>query len=134
MSAAALIALAAAFAATPAPPATVSQLRWKNRVLLVTAPDAADAAAADQRRIFAAMSESSDDRDLVLVEVLGTAVRGASDGAAGLRRAYHLPVDRFTVILIGKDGGEKLRAQAPLSFATLSRTIDAMPMRRNGER
>ncbi len=103
-------------------------------MLLVTAPDAADAAAADQRRIFAAMSESSDDRDLVLVEVLGTAVRGASDGAAGLRRAYHLPVDRFTVILIGKDGGEKLRAQAPLSFATLSRTIDAMPMRRNGER
>lgn len=129
-----LIALAAAITAAPASPPTVGQLRWKSRVLLVTAPRDTDRAATDQRRIYAEMAGSSDDRDLVLVEVLGNSVRGASDGAAGLRRAYHLPVDRFTVILIGKDGGEKLRAHAPLSLATLSRTIDAMPMRRNGER
>lgn len=35
----------------------------------------------------------------------------------------------FTIILIGKDGGEKLRSSKPLSLAKLFGTIDAMPMR-----
>ena len=70
----------------------------------------------------------------MLVEVLGNTVRGASDSAAALRRSYKLPADRFTVILIGKDGGEKRRSDTPMSAATLTATIDAMPMRRAGER
>lgn len=35
------------------------------------------------------------------------------------------------VILIGKDGGAKLRSEKPLSMAKLQETIDAMPMRQD---
>ena len=37
-------------------------------------------------------------------------------------------------MLIGKDGGEKLRRSNPLPSRSLEETIDAMTMRRNGER
>ena len=134
MSAPVLIALAATLVAASPKLPTVAQLRWDRRVLLVTAPLADDPAAVTQRRIFAEIASSGDDRDLVLVEVIGNAVHGAGDTADGVRRSYKLPSDRFTVILIGKDGGEKRRSTTPMSVVTLTGTIDAMPMRRNGER
>ncbi|WP_345955935.1 DUF4174 domain-containing protein [Mucilaginibacter sp. PAMB04168] len=37
--------------------------------------------------------------------------------------------DTFTVILIGKDGGEKYRATQPITLSKLFGFIDAMPMR-----
>ena len=37
----------------------------------------------------------------------------------------------FTVILVGKDGGDKLRSTKPLSLKTIFYTIDAMPMRQS---
>jgi hypothetical protein len=45
------------------------------------------------------------------------------------RRRFHIRPNDFTVILIGKDGGEKLRSHQPISLDTLRSTIDAMPMR-----
>jgi hypothetical protein len=45
------------------------------------------------------------------------------------RRRFHIRPNDFTVILIGKDGGEKLRSRQPISLDTLRSTIDAMPMR-----
>ena len=134
MSALTLIALAAALSAVPTKASTVAEMRWERRVLLVTASTADDPKAVVQRRIVGKIAGSGDDRDLVLVEVLGDRVRGANDKAASLRKGYKLPADRFTVILIGKDGGEKRRSTNPMSAATLTATIDAMPMRRSGER
>ncbi len=46
-----------------------------------------------------------------------------------LRRRFHIAPDDFTVILIGKDGGEKLRSSTPIPWNKLAVTIDAMPMR-----
>ena len=40
----------------------------------------------------------------------------------------------FSVVLIGKDGGEKLRRTTPLSPDELFAIVDAMPMRRAGMR
>ena len=40
------------------------------------------------------------------------------------------PGSAFTFILVGKDGGEKMRTDTVVSLAQLFRTIDAMPMRR----
>lgn len=130
----ALTALTVAATAIAASLPTVTQLRWERRVLLVSAPAAADPDAAAQRRIFAEIGQSGDDRDLMLVEVIGDTVRGSSDPAATLRRTYKLPDRRFAVVLIGKDGDVKQRSATPVTAASLTATIDAMPMRRNGER
>ena len=37
----------------------------------------------------------------------------------------------FTVILVGKDGGDKLKSLKPLTLQKLYDTIDAMPMRQS---
>ena len=121
--------LAVALAASP----TLAEMKWERRVLIVAAPSLQDAALAEQRRILANWKANSDDRDLTVVEVIGDQVRAAGDTAASIRRNYRLPA-AFTAILIGKDGGEKLRSTKPFPAAVLEQTIDAMPMRRAGQR
>ncbi|MCP8889077.1 DUF4174 domain-containing protein [Sphingomonas faeni] len=121
--------LAVALAASP----NLAQMKWERRVLIVAAPSSQDAALAEQRRILANWKANSDDRDLTVVEVIGDRVQGAGDTAATIRRKYRLPAT-FTAILIGKDGGAKLRSAKPFAAAVLEQTIDAMPMRRAGQR
>ncbi|RMB54422.1 uncharacterized protein DUF4174 [Sphingomonas sp. PP-CE-3A-406] len=121
--------LAVALAASP----TVTQMKWERRVLIVSAPTAGDPALAEQRRILVGWKIHAAARDLTVVEIVGDTVRGASDPAAALRRKYHLPAT-FTAVLIGKDGGEKLRSAKPFPAAALEATIDAMPMRQAGQR
>ncbi len=121
--------LAIALAASP----TVAQMKWERRVLIVSASTAEDSALVEQRRVLTGWKSSAVARDLTVVEIVGDTVRGASDPAASLRRRYHLPTS-FTAILIGKDGGEKLRSAKPFPAAALETTIDAMPMRKAGRR
>ncbi len=121
--------LAVALAASP----TLAQMKWERRVLIVAAASGENAALAEQRRIVADWKANSDDRDLTVVEVIGDRVSGAGDTAASIRRKYRLRAP-FTAILIGKDGGEKLRSAKPFPAAVLEQTIDAMPMRRTGQR
>lgn len=49
--------------------------------------------------------------------------------SAAARRRFRVSPDEFTVILVGKDGGEKLRSRTPVTIDTLIHLIDAMPMR-----
>ncbi len=121
--------LAIALAASP----TVAQMKWERRVLIVSAPAADDPALVEQRRILAAWKTNAIARDLTIIEAVGDTVRGAGDRAAAIRRKYRLPAT-FTAILIGKDGGEKLRSAKPFPAAVLEQTIDAMPMRKAGQR
>jgi len=125
--------LLATGAAAAAMPTTVAQMRWHRRILLVTAPDAANPQLALQRRVLREW-RGGGDRDLSVVQLVGGAVEGAGDTATGLRRRFKLPPDRFAALLIGKDGGVKLRSAQPLSPDTLQDTIDAMPMRQAGQR
>jgi hypothetical protein len=123
--------LAAALAPVPA---TVAGMRWERRVLLLSAPQSDDAGLAAQRRALAGWDAAARERDLAVVTIVGDRVSGADDGAAALRKRYRLPAGRFVAILIGKDGGEKLRSAKPIAPELLAETIDAMPMRRAGER
>ncbi|RXH55036.1 hypothetical protein GRAN_4140 [Granulicella sibirica] len=54
--------------------------------------------------------------------------------ATDARKRFHIGPDAFTVILIGKDGGEKLRSSDPIPAQKLLDTIDAMPMRQQEAR
>ncbi|MEQ8965577.1 MAG: DUF4174 domain-containing protein [Azospirillaceae bacterium] len=116
--------------------------RWADRVIVVVAPGEESDALAEQDRRFAADPTGLAERHLVVYRVAGEAVSrrsfgwsSAADGAdppsaADLRAAIDAPADAFRVVLIGKDGGVKLRADAPLALDRLYATIDAMPMRR----
>ncbi len=83
-------------------------------------------------------ADEAKDRDLVTVTVAEAAPAeggfatahwvGGSDAAAA-RRRFHVKAVEFAVVLVGKDGGEKLRTGKPFRFEKLRKTIDAMPMR-----
>ncbi|WP_019370404.1 DUF4174 domain-containing protein [Sphingomonas sp. HT-1] len=113
---------------------SVAAMQWQKRVLLVSAPQANDPARAEQRRIVAGWKAGAVERDLAVVEIVGDRVLGASDAPAALRQRYGLSSAAFGVVLIGKDGGVKLRQTRPIPAAILEETIDAMPMRRAGKR
>ncbi|WP_353229259.1 DUF4174 domain-containing protein [Novosphingobium sp.] len=128
-----LAAIAMPVLATAALP-PIATLRWHKRVVLIAAPDANDPSASEQRAILAAWHQGAEDRDIAVVEIAGSAVSGAGDAAPALRRRYRLEPARFTVLLIGKDGQVAVRADRPIAADRLQRVIDAMPMRRAGER
>lgn len=98
--------------------------RWKARILVLSAPDATDPRVAAQRAAVAAARSGLDERDLVVLEALG------SSGTA-LRSRLGLPADAFRAVLLGKDGEAKIVAADPIPVGTLFATIDAMPMRRD---
>ncbi|WP_373550839.1 DUF4174 domain-containing protein [Haliscomenobacter sp.] len=108
----------------------LDQYRWKNRVLLVFAPNLQDQRLKSQLSLFDAHRAGLAERDLKLM-VLNPGGNEAFSTAdtKHLYQAYKVEKDAFVLILIGKDGGEKLRKTQPLAVATLFSTIDAMPMR-----
>jgi hypothetical protein len=44
-------------------------------------------------------------------------------------KKYNVIPNQFTLLLIGKDGGEKLRSSKPVEIETIFQLIDSMPMR-----
>ncbi|CAN5256053.1 hypothetical protein BH09PSE3_BH09PSE3_12050 [soil metagenome] len=120
--------------AAPAASLTIDQMQGNRRVLIITAPGASDARLIEQRRILTKWKQGADERDVSVVEVIDDQVHGAGDNASKLRRLRHLPLHRFAVVLIGKDGHEAVRSKEPLTGKALSDRIDAMPMRRAGRR
>ena len=101
-------------------------LQWKHRVLLLFAPDDHASALVRQRSILDADPKGLDERDIRVFAVTGNA-----SNAPDLRKQFDVRTDQFAVVLIGKDGGRKLKKNAPVELAALYGKIDAMPMRRD---
>lgn len=125
-----IVALAVAAAGMP----SVAEMKWQRRVLVVAAPSAHDPALTAQRNALRGWQRGAEDRDVQVVEVIGDRVAGARDAAAALRAQLRLSRERFGVVLIGKDGHVALRSGEPVLAETLQSRIDAMPMRRAGQR
>ena len=123
---AALAALGAAATPERADGQTVPALRehrWKQRVLVVLAPDSTLPAYRTQMAELARHPASLTERDVRVLPAL-------ADEAASraLRQQLAVPAGEFRVVLVGKDGMPKLRRRAPLSVDELLQTIDGMPM------
>lgn len=112
----------------------LEEFRWKNRPVIAFVPDANNALLHEQERMFAAERACTSERDMLLIEVAGTDVWIGAEkrpdlNAAALRTRFSVAPDETAFVLIGKDGGAKLRSNTPFSANTLFGTIDAMPMR-----
>lgn len=111
---------------------------WKNRLLLLFADRADDPELRRQQAILAADPAGQTERQIVVISVIGAAVRVAGGRDSGLvaamvRRDVGVAAG-FAVVLVGKDTGIKLRRRAPVDLDRLYSTIDAMPMRRRERR
>ncbi len=47
-----------------------------------------------------------------------------------IRERFHIPEDRFLVLLLGEDGSIKLRSERPVDASRLNALIDIMPERK----
>ncbi len=125
---------------TPLTAVDLGSYQWQNRLILIFGPDDADANYREQAAAFAGREAEIADRDLLIGHFAAT---GAGDFAgqqvapaasAALRRQLDVPDGAFQMLLIGKDGGVKLRADRPLSAERVFATIDSMPMRQREQR
>ncbi len=113
----------------------LSEYQWQHRILLVFAPSADSSSYRQQMQVWQTDAAGTGDRNLKLVQILGTGesqVDGRALSSASvdrLRQQFGITPEKFAVILVGKDGTEKQRSQTPIDLAMLFRTIDAMPMR-----
>lgn len=113
----------------------LNQYQWTNRILLVFAPSASHPAYEQQMQLFEGESDGFEERDLVLITVLedGTSRAGerrlSTEDETRLHERFDIEPDQFRVVLIGKDGTEKRRDDAPTRTTAIFDTIDAMPMR-----
>jgi len=116
-------------------PIDLSTYQWHYRLVLVFAPTDADTAYTEQLAILAGHKAGNADRDLLIgrFPADGTGQFNdrqiAPEAIADLRRQLTVEGDSFAVLLIGKDGGVKVRSPRPLTGEQLFTTIDQMPMR-----
>ena len=114
---------------------TLSQLRNHARLLLIFSPSENETKLQHQLAIMTAAKAEATERDLVTIAITKdttwiTPTRLTDADITSARLRFHVDSDQFTLILVGKDGGEKLRQNEPVSFDRLREVIDAMPMRR----
>ncbi|MDQ2832941.1 MAG: DUF4174 domain-containing protein [Acidobacteriota bacterium] len=138
----ALVVMPALSLGVPQQRVALAALRHDYRPLLVFAA-ADNEEVREQVKLLADHAQEMRERQVVLVPVL---FKGEGDMGglpevwlehveeAAARRRFHVGPEEFAVILLGKDGGEKLRSQNPVTMERLNKLIDGMPMRQKEAR
>jgi hypothetical protein len=110
-------------------------LRWKNRVLVLFSPSESDPSFQLQKQGLASSTEGVLDRELMVLEIIEQGQSRAGNqllsqkSVQNIRRRLGVQAGPFQVLLIGKDGGVKLRSSEPVSVKDIFGLIDSMPMR-----
>lgn len=124
---------------------TLASYKDQNRVLLLFAPNGKNPLLQQQLSLLNHHQAEMKERNLVVLEILidptppitpntlrVTLGPGLSDQEQILaRRRFDVAPQAFTVLLVGKDGGEKFRSAHPVPMEKLNSIIDAMPMRQD---
>jgi Domain of unknown function (DUF4174) len=101
----------------------LDDLRWKERVVLIYAPEGSEKELARQQELL-----RSHGAEMVARDVTQIVLRNGAETAKLVDR-FKLSGRGFTLLLIGKDGGEKLRSHEIVAPERILRLIDSMPMR-----
>lgn len=117
----------------------LNEHQWKNRVLIIQAPNESLTTYQNQLVEFIHVDKEFKERKLVVYKIIGNQYKmtdyqnGRSDHSWNtLTKSFRNILDgknRFKVILIGLDGGNKLEQTTILKKEELFRIIDSMPMR-----
>ena len=113
----------------------LSAYQWKNRLLLLFAPHRDDPELNALQKQIMAQIGGVKDRDLVIFQLFeqeGSRVDKkdlSPDTVSWLRKRYAADVNQFIVVLVGKDGGVKLKQVGPVDLEDIFARIDRMPMR-----
>ena len=112
----------------------LGDFRWKNRLILLFSPSEEEPSYQNQHIRFGALENELIDRDLIVMHIYSNGGYYQSkkinqQSAQKLRKNFGIDLKQTTVLLIGKDGGVKLRKEMPVEPAQIFALIDTMPMR-----
>ncbi|MDG1169350.1 MAG: DUF4174 domain-containing protein [Sulfitobacter sp.] len=102
--------------------ADLSEFRWKKRPVLVFADSADDPAFIEQMELLHDREVELAERDVIVLT--------DTDPAARSPLRLKMRPRGFMLVLVGKDGGIKLRKPFPWDVREITRSIDKMPMRK----
>ncbi|WP_312239595.1 DUF4174 domain-containing protein [Pantoea sp.] len=105
--------------------ADLNQYQWRNRPVVIFAPSEKDADYIRQIKMLEQSRAALAERDIIVLSDTAPAKNG--------HLRSQLQPHGFEVVLVGKDGGIKIREKAPVSSEALLSTIDRMPMRQNDQ-
>ena len=115
----------------------LGQYQWKNRIILIFAQSISDSLYQTCKEQLRDLKDEIIDRDLIIFYILAEGGSEAGDSllsdqqSSQLRESFEIKPDKFSIVLIGKDGGEKLRQVGRIDFKEIFGRIDAMPMRQS---
>ena len=115
----------------------LTQFQWKNRMLFIFAQDGNHPLFKDLQSQVVAQKAEVDDRDLIVFEVPAQGPARMNTNpldqmeADSIRNHFAIPSDEFSLILVGKDGGIKLKRNDQVDLREVFELIDSMPMRQN---
>lgn len=115
----------------------LADLQWKKRVLIIFSPRDTNVDFIAQRLTLSRNREGLKDRDVVtLMFVKGELDVNNTTGmptinALSIKKSFNISDEKFTILLIGKDGDVKLRRNSRINLCDLFTLIDLMPMRQN---
>ena len=115
----------------------LSIFQWNKRLLVVVTPNADNKKYVKQKKFIENKPLGLRDRDIHVVKIIDKQFWGILKANSSVKDVlkvfdfYKLNENIFSILLIGKDGDEKLRSVEPLSMCILFDLIDTMPMRQN---
>ncbi|MGD2037456.1 MAG: DUF4174 domain-containing protein [Desulfobacterales bacterium] len=113
----------------------LAQFQWKNRLLFIFAQDVSHPLFKGLQSQIAAQKAEVEERDLIVFEVpaQGPARMNTNpldqQEADSIRNHFAVPCNAFSLILVGKDGGIKLKRSDQVDLSEVFGLIDSMPMR-----
>ena len=100
----------------------LNEYKWHFRPIVIFAPSQDDVNYVQQIKMLEKSKAELAERDIIVLS-------DTSPAAKGHLRSQLNPKG-FELVLVGKDGGMKLRELKPISSEALLPTIDSMPMRK----
>jgi len=114
----------------------LKEYQWKNRLILLFAGSMKSPDYKEQLQLLKGQLDGLQERDLLVFSFFANDSGDANGNTLlkqdveEIRNKYKVKSNDQFLILIGKDGGEKLRAPLPTEINRVYGLIDRMPMRR----
>lgn len=113
----------------------LSQYRWQNRLVLLLTNDETNPEYLQQLKIVEGDKKGVEERKIIVyrstpnVVYTGAEKKAHNTANEKIYKKYKKSDSAFEIILIGLDGGEKLRKESCIPLEELYALIDIMPMR-----
>lgn len=114
----------------------LSDYKWENRLIVLVDTGLKTNAMRSQLKILEAEADELKERDLLLFQLTPKTLVSPNGkeimlSTTEIYRSLSIPIDFKGIILIGKDGGVKLKKPFEVPAADIFAVIDGMPMRKS---